>query len=132
MQRSALCRYRRELSNEYFIAKFGFDAAENEPSKDDVDSVLDHPADLGPRFAQSYRSAFWRVLGDLNFSWTFQTVDFWALLPAFIVNNCAKIPAYTLLKRPWFSGKGDQIWRTPSGSDRSNGVPPGLKISEMC
>ena len=31
MQRSALCRSRRELSNEYSLAKFGFDTAENEP-----------------------------------------------------------------------------------------------------
>ena len=30
MQRSALCRSRRELSNAYFLAKFGFDTAENE------------------------------------------------------------------------------------------------------
>ena len=28
MQRSALCRSRRELSNEYLLAKFGFDTAE--------------------------------------------------------------------------------------------------------
>ena len=28
MQRSAYCRSRRELSNEYFFAKFGFDTAE--------------------------------------------------------------------------------------------------------
>ena len=33
MQRSALCRSRRELSNEYLLAKFGFDAAENELAK---------------------------------------------------------------------------------------------------
>ena len=33
VQRSALCRSRRELSNAYFLAKFGFDTAENEPSK---------------------------------------------------------------------------------------------------
>ena len=33
MQRSALCRPRRELSNAYLLAKFRFDAAENEPSK---------------------------------------------------------------------------------------------------
>ena len=31
MQRSALCRSRRELSNEYFLAKIGVDTAENEP-----------------------------------------------------------------------------------------------------
>ena len=31
MQRSALCRSRRELSNEYLLAKIGVDAAENEP-----------------------------------------------------------------------------------------------------
>ena len=29
MQRSVLCRSRRELSNAYFLAKFGFDTAEN-------------------------------------------------------------------------------------------------------
>ena len=33
MQRSALCRSRRDLSNAYLLAKFGFDTAENEPSK---------------------------------------------------------------------------------------------------
>ena len=33
VQRSALCRYRRELSNAYFLAKFRFDTAENEPAK---------------------------------------------------------------------------------------------------
>ena len=33
MQRSALCRSRRELSNAYLFAKFGFDTAENEPCK---------------------------------------------------------------------------------------------------
>ena len=31
VQKSALCRSRRELSNAYFLAKFGFDTAENEP-----------------------------------------------------------------------------------------------------
>ena len=31
VQRSALCRSRRELSNEYLLAKFGFDTSENEP-----------------------------------------------------------------------------------------------------
>ena len=33
VQRSALCRSRRELSNEYLLAKIGFDTAENEPPK---------------------------------------------------------------------------------------------------
>jgi len=33
VQRRALCRSRRELSNEYLLAKFGFDTAENEPLK---------------------------------------------------------------------------------------------------
>ena len=31
VQRSALCRSRRELSNDYLLVKFGFDTAENEP-----------------------------------------------------------------------------------------------------
>ena len=31
MQRSALCRSQRELSNEYLLAKIGVDTAENEP-----------------------------------------------------------------------------------------------------
>ena len=30
VQRSALCRSRRELSNEYLVAKIGVDTAENE------------------------------------------------------------------------------------------------------
>ena len=34
VQRSALCRSRRELSNEYLLAKIGVDTAENEPCKD--------------------------------------------------------------------------------------------------
>ena len=33
VQRSALCRSRQELSNEYLLAKFGFDTAEDEPCK---------------------------------------------------------------------------------------------------
>ena len=33
MQRSVLCRSRRELSNEYLLAKIGFDTEENEPCK---------------------------------------------------------------------------------------------------
>ena len=33
VQRRVLCRSRREVSNAYFLAKFGFDTAENEPSK---------------------------------------------------------------------------------------------------
>ena len=31
VQRSALCRSRRELSNAYLLAEFGLDTAENEP-----------------------------------------------------------------------------------------------------
>ena len=31
MQKSVLCRSRQELSNEYLLAKIGFDTAENEP-----------------------------------------------------------------------------------------------------
>ena len=31
MQKSALCRSRRELSNAHLLAKFGLDTAENEP-----------------------------------------------------------------------------------------------------
>ena len=33
VQRSALCRSRRELSNAYLLTIFGFDTAENEPCK---------------------------------------------------------------------------------------------------
>ena len=33
VRRSVLCRSRRELSNDYLLAKFGFDTEENEPSK---------------------------------------------------------------------------------------------------
>ena len=40
MQRSAFCRSRRELSNAYLLAKFGFDTAENEASKDPMRSTV--------------------------------------------------------------------------------------------
>ena len=46
MQRSALCRSRRELSNEYLLAKIGVDTAENEPCK-----VCPLSAYRSPRFA---------------------------------------------------------------------------------
>ena len=40
-----MCRSRRELSNEYLLAKFGFDIAENEPCK-----VCPLSAYISPRF----------------------------------------------------------------------------------
>ena len=46
MQRSALSRSRRELSNAYFLAKFGFDTAENEPCQVCLLSAL---AQIPPR-----------------------------------------------------------------------------------
>ena len=46
MQRSALCRSRRELSNAYFLAKFGFDTADNESFQ-----VCPLSAYRSPRFA---------------------------------------------------------------------------------
>ena len=46
MQRSALCRSRRELSNAYLVAKFGFDTAENEPAK--VCLLNEPPPPRGP------------------------------------------------------------------------------------
>ena len=33
VRRGALCRSRRELSNAYLLANFGFDTAENEPAE---------------------------------------------------------------------------------------------------
>ena len=45
VQRSALCRSRRELSNAYFVAKFGFDTAENEPFKFARSPRTDPPGD---------------------------------------------------------------------------------------
>ena len=50
MQRSALCRSRRELSNEDLLAKFGFDTAENEPC-----NVCPLSAYRSPRFIMAMR-----------------------------------------------------------------------------
>ena len=52
VQRSALCRSRRELSNEYLLAKLGVDTAENEPAAADVPDLLESPAShpVGVRF----------------------------------------------------------------------------------
>ena len=49
VQRSALCRSRRELSNAYLLAKFGFDTAENEPCKVCPLALLDHRAGRAPK-----------------------------------------------------------------------------------
>ena len=43
-----MCRSRRELSNAYFLAKFGFDAAENEPCK--VQRPLQRPSCTSRRY----------------------------------------------------------------------------------
>ena len=53
MQRSALCRSRRELSNAYLLANFGFDTAENEPCKDCATA-----SSTPPRCYKEYRSAY--------------------------------------------------------------------------
>ena len=54
MQRSALCRSRRELSNAYFLAKFGLDTAENEPCQ--VCPTEPFPAGHDGESRQSHKS----------------------------------------------------------------------------
>ena len=49
-----MCRSRRELSNEYLLANFGFDTAENEPYK-----VC--PIRLGPLRAPAAAAAAWEL-----------------------------------------------------------------------
>ena len=51
VQRSALCRSRRELSNAYLLAKFGLDTAENEPCQ--VCPTEPFPAGHGNRFGRA-------------------------------------------------------------------------------
>ena len=51
MQRSALCRSRRELSNDpnsnaYFLAKFGLDTAENQPASQPRTSLVNFARSL--------------------------------------------------------------------------------------
>ena len=48
-----MCRSRRELSNAYLLAKFGFDTAENEPCKVCPLSAYRSPRFLGLLFAQA-------------------------------------------------------------------------------
>ena len=43
---SALCRSRRELSNEYLLAKFGFDTAKNEPYYFEISSSREFEFEL--------------------------------------------------------------------------------------
>ena len=57
MQRSALCRSRRELSNAYFLAKFSFDTAENGPSQGCPPRISIGSGKAQPRFPTS--SAAW-------------------------------------------------------------------------
>ena len=49
-----MCRSRRELSNAYFLAKFGFDTAENEPSGD-VDLIRHEATQVEQYYAVSGR-----------------------------------------------------------------------------
>ena len=58
MQRSALCRSRRELSNAYFLAKFGFDTAENEPCQ-----VCPTPRNAAAKRAKRVAGPRWRPAG---------------------------------------------------------------------
>ena len=53
MQRSALCRSRRELSDAYLLAKIGFDTAENEACKVCPLSVYRSPR-YGPQYANAW------------------------------------------------------------------------------
>ena len=59
MQRSALCRSRRELSNAYFLAKFGFDTAENyQPASQPRTTLRKGPKKVcskGPRWCRLAR-----------------------------------------------------------------------------
>ena len=57
VQRSAVCRSRRELSNAYLLAKFGFDRAENEPCE--VCRI--------PRFSEAHCCS-WEVLVGSRFA----------------------------------------------------------------
>ena len=68
-----MCRSRRGLSNEYFLAKFGFDTAENEPCKVCPLSVYISPrsSDVStsiPNGAPCTGTASFSALGHLEFA----------------------------------------------------------------
>ena len=50
MQRSALCRSRRELSNGYLLAKFGFDTAASQPAENEPCKVCPLSVYRSPRY----------------------------------------------------------------------------------
>ena len=59
VQRSALCRSRRELSNAYLLAKFGFDTAENEPCQVERGGRFCKPSGAGgPEQRQTLEGSF--------------------------------------------------------------------------
>ena len=65
MQRSALCRSRRELSNEYFLANFGFDTAENDPlSLPDPSRSRSPDSRASRRAVTARRSRAYQAAGD--------------------------------------------------------------------
>ena len=59
VQRGALCRTRRELSNAYLLAEIGFDTAENEPGYGYRISNLPVLLILSPGFVCVRRRGFW-------------------------------------------------------------------------
>ena len=65
MQWSALCRSRRELSNAYLRAKFGFDTAENEPSKVYGSELREDPARSSRHLGGSVKTMMIRTGGSV-------------------------------------------------------------------
>ena len=79
MQRSALCRSRRELSNAYFLAKFCLDAAENEPCQvcptelGQMNSFAAQATSAGPRADGPLRTAVRSLFSHIRESLFFPT-----------------------------------------------------------
>ena len=75
MQRYVLCRSRRELSNDYLFAKFGFDTTENEPCKDCPLSAY-----RSPRFIEDFDKDAAKAMKDedLDMDFTPSPYTFWA------------------------------------------------------
>ena len=71
VQRSALCWSRRELSNEYLLAKFGFDTAVHEPCKVCPLSAYRSPRSMmsRPKVQLTLRARLPRVRRTRNWTW---------------------------------------------------------------
>ena len=126
VQRSALCRSRRELSNAYLLAKIGVDTAENEPVKVWGENSIQYSFASEPSDRVMSISAVTRSFVDKSFG-GFQTGPGFTTMPVATLLPVRSSPLRRSFSSPsrrfsvrWSFPSVTKIFSTcqPAGSDR--------------